>query len=69
METANTFQLLRLIRKKKNSNLFAASFPNFEDFIRYSPQHNIYPLWYKRGKYKSGKCRSESKTGGENISI
>ena len=27
METANMFQLLRLIRKKKNSNLFAASFP------------------------------------------
>ena len=24
-------------------------------------------VWYKRGKYKSGKCRSESKTGGENI--
>ena len=67
METANTFQLLRLIRRKKNSNLFAASFPNFADFIRYSPQHNIYPLWYKRGKYKSAKCRSESKTGGENI--
>ena len=62
METANMFQLLPLIRRKKNSNLFAASFPNFADFIT---QHNIYPLWYKRGKYKSGKCMSESKTGGE----
>ena len=33
METTNMFQLLRLIRRKKNSNLFAAFFPNFADFI------------------------------------
>ena len=29
METANMFQLLRSIRRKKSSNLFAASFPNY----------------------------------------